>query len=318
MSVDVLNRGALLHAVRVPDRDGAVRDVVLGFDRLEDYCDDHPSLGLTVGRFANRIENATFALDGNLYEVSANEGVHHLHGGTCGFGEQFWTPGYVTDSSVTFSLRSPDGDEGYPGDLDVAVTYTVHGNALIIDYAAAASKPTPVNLTNHAYFNLSGGKRGDILNHQVRIDAARRVELDESLIPTGRIVDVAGTGYDFQSMKSVEQGLRDLDHDQGFDLCYALDGSGESLPKIAEVFEPDSGIVMDVYTSEPGVQFYTSNFMDGSLKGKGGAAYDRYCGLCLETQKFPDSPNRPDFPDCILRPDQLFRSRTIYAFSVRP
>lgn len=316
ISVEVLNLGALLHSVTLPDRDGKPVDVVLGFDQLEDYTGPHPNFGLTVGRVANRIRNATFTLDDTVYTLKANNGAHHLHGGPKGFGRRLWTPEYVDDTSVTFHLFSRDGDEGYPGNLNATLTYTVAANALILDYAAAADKPTPVNLTNHAYFNLNGGMR-DVLNHQVKLFASRRVEADEALIPTGKLVDVAGTAYDFRTPKTVAKGLDELGNDQGFDLCYVLAPTGESLPKIAEVFEPDTGIAMEVFTSEPGVQFYTANFLDGSIKGKNGTAYTRHFGLCLETQKFPDSPNNPSFPDITLRPGDLMRSRTIYTFSVR-
>ncbi len=316
ISVEVLNVGALLHTLKVPDKNGKIRDVVLGFDQLERYRSDHPSIGLTVGRFANRISKATFTLDGKVYHLPVNDGENHLHGGNNGFGQKFWTPRYVSDTSVTFFLHSPDGDQGYPGNMETTLTYTVQGSSLILDYAAASGMPTPVNLTNHAYFNLAGGMR-DVLDHEVQINASRRIELDENLIPTDRILDVAGSGYDLRKSKSVGKGLRDLGHDQGFDLCYVIDPAGENLPMVAEVFEPDSGLVMEVFTSEPGIQFYTANFLDGSLKGKGGVSYGRHFGLCLETQQFPDAPNHPSFPDCILRPGKLFRSRTIYSFSVR-
>lgn len=316
ISVEVLNLGALLHSVTLADRHGRPVDVVLGFDHLGEYAGAHPNFGLTVGRVANRIRNATFTLDGTVYTLKANNGAHHLHGGPQGFGRCFWTPEYVDDTSVTFHLFSPDGDEGYPGNLNTTLTYSVVGNALILDYAAASDKPTPVNLSNHAYFNLNGGENA-VLNHRVTLSASRRVDVDETLIPTGKLVDVAGTAYDFRSSKSIAEGLGELGSDQGFDLCYVLDPIGESLPKVAEIFGPDTGIVMEVFTSEPGMQFYTANFLDGRIKGKNNTPYTKHFGLCLEAQKFPDSPNNPSFPDITLRPGDLLRSRTIYTFSVR-
>jgi aldose 1-epimerase len=323
MEVEVLNYGAIIRAIRVPDREGNRGDVVLGFDSLAAYLQPHPYIGAVVGRYANRIGGARFVLDGQPYELAANDGPNHLHGGLKGFDKVLWeaepfTNG--TEAGVRFTYVSPDGEEGYPGTLRATVTYTLaDSNALVIDYEATTDKPTIVNLTQHAYFNLAG--RGDILNHELQLLADFYTPVDERLIPTGEICPVAGTPLDFRTPQRIGARI-DTDHEQirrgrGYDHNFVLRHTERgALELAARVYEPTSGRIMRVYTTEPGIQFYSGNFLDGSLTGKGGMVYGRRTGFCLETQHFPDSPNKTHFPSPVLRPGETYRSRTVYAFDV--
>jgi len=323
MEVELINYGAIIRALRVPDRTGVLGDVVLGFDSLSGYVQPHPYIGAVVGRYANRIGRAQFVLEGTTYALAANDGPNHLHGGLKGFDKVLWQAEPFSngaESGVRFTYVSPDGEEGYPGTLRVSVTYTLTDtNALVIDYEATTDKPTIVNLTQHAYFNLAG--RGDILNHELQLFADFYTPVDEQLIPTGEIVSVAGTPFDFRTPQRIgarinanhEQLRRGRGYDHNFVLRHSERGA---LELAARVYEPTTGRVMRVYTTEPGIQFYSGNFLDGSLTGKGGMVYSHRTGFCLETQHFPDSPNKTHFPSPVLRPGEAYRSRTVYAFGV--
>jgi aldose 1-epimerase len=294
----VLDYGATLIGLQVPDRHGSIGDVVLGFDDVERYRGSHPYFGGTIGRYANRIARGSFSLDGQVYRLNCNDGANHLHGGRSGFDRVPWQASH-SGSQVELTYRSPDGEEGYPGTLDVAVRYSVQDSSLRIDYLATSDRPTVVNLTNHSYFNLAG--RGTIHDHVVRIAASRYLPVDEHLIPTGEIAEVAATGFDFRTAKALR--------DPAFDHTFILDGD-------VEVSEPTSGRTMRIRTSQPGIQFYSGNLLDGTVIGKGGARYVRHAALCLEPQHYPDSPNRPEFPSTVLNPGMLYREFTIYSFGV--
>jgi aldose 1-epimerase len=304
----------------VPDQAGKTVDVVLGFDNLAPYVKGHPYFGSTVGRVANRIAKGKFTLDGKAYTLAVNNGPNHLHGGLKALDKVVWKaePVRSTDSpAVKFSYRSPDGEEGYPGNLDVTVTYSLADrNALRIEYRATADRATPVNLTNHAYFNLAG--RGDVLGHEMMLAADRYVAVDETLIPTGELKEVRSTPMDFTTPHTIgERIARVGGSPNGYDHCYVLNSGGKSLALAARVTEPTSGRVMEMYTTEPGVQFYTGNFLDGSLTGKGGFVYRKHAAFCLEAGHFPDSVNQPSFPPIILKPGQTYQQRTEYRFSAK-
>jgi aldose 1-epimerase len=314
--------GAGLVEMHVPDRHGVLADVTLGFERLDEYLGRHPHFGVTTGRFANRVAQGKFVLDGVAYSLATNDGAHHLHGGARGFCHRLWKGERVTgETAVRFTYTSPDGEEGYPGTLKVAVIYTLTpADELRIDYEAVTDKPTIVNLTNHAYWNLAGAGNGDILGHEVMLHASRFVPVNDASIPTGRIDAVAGGPMDFTKPKLIGKDFAQMNGHQpgGYDHNFVLDppANGDLTPA-AEVFEPTSGRVMAIATSEPGIQLYTGNYLNGTVTGKGGKVYQKNSGLCLETQHFPDSPNQPDFPSTILRPGQVFRSSTIHRFSAR-
>jgi aldose 1-epimerase len=313
--------GAALVDMIVPDRAGRLADVTLGFDKLESYLGKHPSLGVTTGRFANRIARGRFTLDGVTYSLATNNGPNHLHGGPTGLHHRNWQAEPVAGANaVRFTYTSVDGEEGYPGTLKVAVIYTLTENdELLIEYEATTDKPTVLNLTNHAYWNLAGAGEGDVLGHEVTIHAERFVPVDATGIPDGRIEPVAGGPMDFRKPKTIAKDFAQMTgtpggYDHTFVLATAAPGV---LVPAAEAFEPRSGRVLSIATTEPGVQFYTGNFLDGSVTGKGGKAYRKNYGFCLETQHFPDSPNQPNFPSTVLRPGQTFRSATVHRFSTR-
>jgi aldose 1-epimerase len=323
MQATITNWGGIVTSLTVPDRNGQFADVVLGFDDLDGYLAGHPYFGSIIGRYGNRIAAGTFDLDGRTYTLARNNNGNHLHGGVRGFDKALWSAEPISTTSgprVRLHHMSPDGDEGYPGKLDVIVEYTLtHEGELRIDYRATTDKPTHVNLTNHSYFNLEGTGGGEILNHDVMINADRFTPVDEGLIPTGEICGVDGTPMDFRNPMAVGAHI-DNDNEQlrfggGYDHNWVLNSDDSDLSLAARVFEPISGRVMEVLTREPGVQFYTANFLDGSITGKGGAVYGRRCALCLETQHFPDSPNIPSFPTTVLRPGEVYESTTIYRFS---
>jgi aldose 1-epimerase len=321
VQIRAMTYGAIITSIRVPDRNGAFADIVLGFDSLQQYLPRHPYFGAVVGRYGNRIGNARFTLDGRTYELAANNGPNHLHGGVRGFDRYVWDAAVLPNGvGVAFSRTSPDGEEGYPGTLKVRVTYTLtDANELAIDWEATSDKATPVNLTQHSYFNLSGHDSGDILGHLVTINADRFTPVDATLIPTGELAPVQGTPFDFRKPTAVGARIDDV-HPQikmggGYDHNFVLN-RGDGLGPAASVVDPKSGRTLQVATTEPGVQFYTGNFLDGSLEGKGGAVYHRRNGLCLETQHYPDSPNKPAFPSTILRPGTTYRSNTVFAFGV--
>jgi len=326
IEVQVMNYGGEVLSVKVPDRAGKVADVVLGFDEPSGYYENNHSksasfFGPSVGRYANRIAHAKFTLDGKEYTLTKNNGDNTLHGGPNGFHNHIWSGKIIADG-VELKYASKDGEEGYPGNLSVTVKYTVSGSDLRIEYSATTDKATVLNLTNHSYFNLSGQGHGTILAEELKLNASRFTPVDSGLIPTGELKPVVGTPFDF--LKSHEVGERihaddeqlRLGHD-GYDHNFVIDGGGKGLTEAAEAYDPASGRVLQVLTTEPAVQFYTSNFLDGSIKGKGGVAYPRNAALCLETQHYPDSPNHPDFPTTVLKPSGEFHSTTIYRFSVR-
>ena len=327
MEVQAITYGAIITSIKVPDRAGKVADVVLGFDQPDRYWADPtpPYFGAIVGRYGNRIAKGKFALDGKTYPLATNNGVNHLHGGNKGFDKVLWT---VTTkespagSSAIFTRTSPDGEEGYPGNLQVRVTYTLtEKNELIVDYHATTDKATPVNLTQHSYFNLAGEGSGDILGHQLTIDADRYTPVDDTLIPTGELAPVQGTPFDFRQPAAIgariEQKNAQLTNGKGYDHNWVLNKKGEGLQHAARLTDPKSGRTMDVATTEPGVQFYSGNFLDGTIKGKGGHVYGHRSGLCLETQHFPDSPNQPKFPSTTLQPGKPYESRTVFTFSAK-
>lgn len=318
-TASVMNYGATLVALEAPDRHGHPGDITLGFDTLDGYVQrNSPYFGCIVGRCANRIAHGRFHLDGKDYRLATNNGAHHLHGGRKGFDKAYWQAETVTGKypSVKFTRQSPDGEEGYPGNLTVAVVYTLtDDNELIIDYTATADKPTPVNLTNHSYFNLAGS--GTILDHEVMIPSARFVPVNDTFIPTGEIKLVAGTPMDFTKATPIGQRIKQVKGDPiGYDHTYVLDGNGNESKLAARVRDPQSGRVLEVHTTEPGVQFYTGNFLNGTIAGKRGIAYPQHGGFCLETQHLPDSVNQPTFPSVILRPGQTYKQETMFRVGV--
>lgn len=315
--VKITNYGAIITELHVPDRGGRLGDVVLGFDNLAQYLAGHPYFGCTVGRVANRIAGAKFTLDGTTYTLAANNGLNHLHGGLKGFDKVLWEAEPQEGASVKFSYTSPDGEEGYPGNLAVTVLMRwTDQNELVIDYTATTDKPTPVNLTNHSYFNLAC--EGDVLGHVLMLSASQYTPTDAALIPTGEIKSVAGTPLDFTTPTPIGARFDQLDtKPRGYDHNFVINRAGKGLALAARVFEPKTGRVMEVFTTEPGIQLYTGNFLDGSLKGKYGAVYYQHTGFCLETQHFPDAVNKPTFPSIILRPGQTYHQTTVYKFSVR-
>ncbi len=318
----LINYGAILTELEVPDKEGKLADVVLGFDDLKDYLAAHPYFGATIGRVGNRIARGKFSLEGKEYKLATNNGPNSLHGGTKGFDKVLWkadTAQVGGQSSVIFTYRSPDGEEGYPGNLDVTVSYTLtSNNELRIDYSAKTDKATPVNLTHHSYFNLAGHNSGDILGHELMIAADRYTPVDDSLIPTGKIEPVKGTPLDFTTPTLIGKRIGELKGEPGgYDHNYVLNRKGHALELVARVRDPKSGRVMEVLTTEPGLQFYSGNFLNGTNKGKGGAVYKKHQALCLEAQHFPDSVNQPSFPSIILKPDQTYKQTTIYRFRTR-
>jgi aldose 1-epimerase len=304
-------------SIIVPDRSGKPDDVVLGFDRLEDYESEHPYFGCITGRCANRIAGGRFILDGKEIHLSQNAGIDHLHGGISGFDKKIWNAKEVTDkdgAGIELDYISPDGEEGYPGNLSVIVRFILTvNNELKINYFAESDSPTPINLTHHGYFNLKGAGNGDMLDHVLRIDADRYNVLNDKLLPTGELRDVTGTAMDFRQPKQIGRDIHRTG--AGYDINYILNNSGR-LEKVADVTENTSGRVMEVYTDQPGMQFYGGNFLE-NIRGKAGRVYQKHFGLCLETQHFPDAPNHPEFPDTILRPGQVFQSTTIYRFGIK-
>jgi aldose 1-epimerase len=316
--------GGIIVSLSVPDRDGRLADVVLGHDSLEEYIGDSSYFGAIIGRFGNRIANARFTVDGRTYRLTANDGPNHLHGGRTGFDRVVWRGapfGTDREAGVVLSYTSPDGDEGYPGKLDARVTYTLTDrNELVADFQATTDKPTPVNLTQHSCFNLAGHGTGDVLGHLLWINADRMTEVDDNRIPTGRIAPVAGGPFDFRSPTAVGARIPSDDGQRrgngGYDHNFVLNRDGSGLVHAARVVEPGSGRTLDVHTTEPGLQFYSGNFIDGRVLGKAGRIYGPRAGLCLETQHYPDSPNQPHFPSTLLRPGAEYRSRTVFAFGV--
>lgn len=319
LSLEVIDHGATVTAVRVPDRDGNLDDITLGFADLASYLGPHPYFGSTVGRFANRIANASFPLDGEVYRLSVNNGPNHLHGGERNFARVAWqaTPFETADESgVVFEYVSPNGEEGYPGRVSAEAIYALtDDNELRMSYAATADAPTPINLTNHAYWNLAGrGNGATILGHELSVAADRYLPVSAAQIPTGEIDVVAGTPMDFREAKEIGRDIESIvDSRVGYDHCFVLRHRA-TLAQAAQVSDPASGRVMEVVTSQPGLQVYTGNNLNGS-QAHGGFA--RFAGLCLEAQHFPDSPNRPEFPSTVLSPGERYAQMTIHRFSVK-
>jgi aldose 1-epimerase len=322
MEVRLAAYGARITSIKVPDRHGDFADVVLGFDTVEPYRSSpkKPYLGVTLGRYAGRIANGRFTLDGAEHVLAKNSGPNHNHGGIIGFDKVVWDAKQM-ENSVTFSRTSPNGEEGYPGNLDVCVTYTLTDkNELIIDYRATTDRATPVNLSNHSYFNLAGEGSETVLLHDLKINADAMLPIDKTSVPTGEIVPVADTPFDFRQPKRVgldiDQPNEQLANGSGYDHTFVLNPRKADLVPVATLYEKSSGRMMKVFTDQPGLQIYTANFLDGSLIGKSGRPYARQSALCLETQHFPDSPNQSQFPNTILRPGETYRSRTTYQFTV--
>jgi aldose 1-epimerase len=326
IEVRVLNYGGYVHSIMVSDRNGKVADVVLGFDDPAGYyaanhAKGNPFFGPIIGRYANRIAHAKFTLDGKEYTLPKNDGDNTLHSGPDGFHNQLWT-GHIIPDGVELKYLSKDGESGFPGNLSVTVKYILSGNDLKIDYSATTDKPTVLNLTNHSYFNLSGQGNGTILGNELKLKASRFTPVDQDLIPTGELKSVVNTPFDFLKPHTVGERINANDEQlhlahNGYDHNFVIDRKGNELIEAAEVYDPTSGRVLQVLTTEPGVQFYSANFLDGTIKGKGGVAYPRNAALCLETQHFPDSPNHPTFPSTTLNPGSEFNSVTVYRFSTR-
>ncbi|HEX6559040.1 MAG TPA: aldose epimerase family protein [Longimicrobiales bacterium] len=320
----VTNYGGVITSLKTPDRSGRLDDIVLGFDSLAPYLAGTPYFGAIIGRYGNRIANGTFQLDGQTYTLAKNNGPNHLHGGVRGFDKVVWTAEpfeRAAERGLIFRYTSPDGEEGYPGTLNATVTYTLNDNdQLVVEYHATTDKATPVNLTQHSYFNLAGAGNGDILKHELMIAASRFTPVDSTLIPTGQIVSVEGTPFDFRSPTAIGARINNADpqlkNGGGYDHNFVLDRKGRDLELAARVTEPTTGRTLEIRTTEPGIQFYSGNFLDGTIKGKAGKVYPYRGGFCLETQHYPDSPNQPSFPSTILHPGEEYRTRTVFTFGV--
>lgn len=324
MSVAIINYGATIAGIEVPDRSGRIEEVTLGHEDPVNHIGGRYYLGAVVGRYANRIAGGRFKLHGEQIQVTTNTKGNHLHGGLVGFDKRFWNAKIKDegdDSSLELSLVSPDGEEGFPGRMDVTVTYSLNDqNELMIDYRATTDKPTVLNLTNHAYFNLTGSTANSVLNHVLHINADKFTPTDEMSIPTGEFADVAGTPMDFRTPTVIGDRI-DANFDQlvsskGYDKNWVLNGYSRNVRKAATVFDPSSGRKMEVMTDQPGIQFYTGNYLDGTMTGKKGIRYEKRSGLCLECQHFPDSPNQSNFPSVVLEPGEVYRQTTIYKFSI--
>jgi aldose 1-epimerase len=326
VEVSITNYGATVVSWKVPDRNGKLADVVLGYDNVKDYETGKAYFGATVGRYANRIARGKFTLNGVTYTLAKNDGENHLHGGIKGFSKRVWTAKDVSGSSgqaLELSYLSKDGEEGYPGNLSVAVVFTLTDkNELKIDYSATTDKDTVLNLTNHSYFNLAGQGSGDILSHELMLNADRFTPVDATLIPTGELRKVTATPFGFTKTTAI--GARTNQEDEqlklgrGYDHNWVLNKEKMGVLSLAaELYEPKSGRLLEVRTTEPGVQFYSGNFLDGTARGKEGKVYNYRNGMCLETQHFPDSPNHPDFPSTVLKPGQHFHSTTVYKFATK-
>lgn len=327
MEAAITNYGGTLVSLKVPDRNGKLADIVLGYDSLAGYESDKAFFGATIGRYGNRIAHGKFTLAGKEYTLAKNDGENHLHGGVKGFNKRVWTARDVSGAAgqaLELTYLSKDGEEGYPGNLSVKVVYTLAAdrNELRIDYRATTDKETVVNLTNHSYFNLAGQGDGDVLQHELTLHAGRFTPVDQTLIPTGELRPVHGTPFDFTKPTAIgariNQDDEQLKFGRGYDHNWVLDSPKTSTPVFgARAYDPQSGRVLEVLTTEPGIQFYSGNFLDGTIKGKDGKVYKHRYGFCLETQHFPDSPNHPDFPSTVLKPGQSYATTTIYRFSTR-
>ncbi len=321
VEVSVINYGGIITSLKTIDKQGQFSDVVLGYDSLSSYLKSSPYFGALIGRYGNRIAKGKFTLDETSFKLATNNDANHLHGGLKGFDKVFWIIEVLPDSaSLKLTYTSADGEEGYPGNLISEVVYALtDADELKIEYHATTDKKTIVNLTQHTYFNLTGDANRDILNHELMIDAPQLLPVDKTLIPTGELKSVTNTPFDFNRLTTIgsriAQDDEQLKFGLGYDHCWVLNPSdGKTLRKVAELFEPTSGRVVEVSTTEPGLQFYSGNFLDGTLIGKGGVAYKHRSGLCLETQHYPDSPNKPAFPSVVLNPGETYTTTTVYSF----
>ncbi len=319
MEVKAMDYGCIIMSVKIDGRDGKSRDIVLGFDTIDSYSGMHPYFGAVIGRYANRISGAEFLLDGDQYGLSPNSGMHHIHGGVKGFDKVLWT-GEMSDDSVVFSYLSPDGEEGYPGNLAVKVVYTLtENNEIVIEYRAETDKDTVINLTNHSYFNLDGDGSGSILDHELMMNADTFLPTDPESIPTGEIRSVKNTPFDFSGFtkigKRINSGDKQLMSAGGYDHNFIINNRGGGLEKAAVLKSAASGISLEVFTTEPGIQLYSGNYLDGRIKGKNGV-YGSRSAVCLETQHFPDSVHFPEFPSVVLKRGDVFSSKTVYKLSL--
>ncbi len=322
MEVCATNYGGRIVSIMVPDRNGDFRDVVLGHDSIGSYINIDGNFGALIGRYGNRIHQGRFTLDGIEYQLPQNNYGHCLHGGPKGFHHQVWNAVQPNDTTLELTLKSPDGEAGFPGNLNVKVIYTLlSNNALSLQYTATTDKPTIVNLTNHSYFNLSGNAANDILGETVQFNADNFTPIDSTFMTWGEIRPVEGTPFDFREGKTVGQDINaddeQLKNGLGYDHNMVLNTGGDITQVAGRISDPESGIVMEIYTTEPGIQFYTGNFLDGTVKGKKGIAYPRRSAICVETQHFPDSPNQPNYPSVVVRPDKTYTSTCIYKFDVK-
>jgi aldose 1-epimerase len=320
--VQIIDYGATVTSLRVPNRQGKCEDVVLGYDTVQGYVDGTSYFGAIAGRYGNRIGKGRLRLDGKEYQVTINDGENHLHGGEIGFNKILWGAQILNDTALMLKYVSKDGEEGYPGTVTLKVTYTLTDkNELRVDYEGTTDKPTILNPTHHSYFNLTGSFTQTILEHQLLIEADGLTPVDKGLIPTGQIVSVANTPFDFRASTVIGARIEDpsaqMSLGHGYDHNWVLRNHSGQVRKAAEVYEPTSGRLMTVFTDQPGLQFYTGNFLDGTAKGKGGVLYQHRTGFCLEAQAFPDTPNKPQFPPVTLRPEKVYRQTTIYQFSTR-
>lgn len=319
MKAQITNYGAILVGVQVPDKAGKLGEVTLGFDKLDDYLKPHPFFGAIAGRYANRIAKGQFTLDGKTYQLAKNNGENMLHGGNKGFDKMLWTVVSAKDGSVHLHYTSADGEENFPGKLETDVTYTLNDkNELVIDFKATTDKPTVLNLTNHTYWNLAGAAAGNILDHEMTLYADGYVPVNNDGIPTNGVAPVKGTIFDFTTPHTIGERIAQVGNTPvGYDHTWVLNGKAGELKKCATVYDKKSGRVMDIETTEPGVQFYTGNFLDGKNIVRGGVACNKHQGFCLETQHYPDSPNHPEFPSAVLRPGETYTQKTVHRFSVK-
>jgi len=325
MQVDIINYGGIITSLKVPDKNGETEDIVLGYNKLEDYINENPYFGSIIGRYGNRIAKGKFNLNGNQYTLATNNDENHLHGGNIGFDKVIWeaeTKINSNSSSLILKYLSKDMEEGYPGNLYTTVTYKItNDNSVEITYEAQTDKTTVINLTQHSYFNLSGDFNQSILNHKVKINADQFLPVNKSLIPTGNKLNVLMTPFDFRNYKEIKKDINaddlQLNYGNGYDHCWVLNDYKNGYRLIASAFHEESGRLMEVYSDQPGLQFYTGNFLDGSLPQKGEGFYNFRSGFCMETQHFPNSPNQPDFPSVTLNPNEKYNSKTTYKFKIK-
>ena len=325
MQVDIINYGGIITSLKVPDKNGETEDIVLGYNKLEDYINENPYFGSIIGRYGNRIAKGKFNLNGNQYTLATNNDENHLHGGNIGFDKVIWeaeTKINSNSSSLILKYLSRDMEEGYPGNLYTTVTYKItNDNSVEIKYEAQTDKTTVINLTQHSYFNLSGDFNQSILNHKVKINADQFLPVNKSLIPTGNKLNVSMTPFDFRNYKEIKKDINaddlQLNYGNGYDHCWVLNDYKNGYRLIASAFHEESGRLMEVYSDQPGLQFYTGNFLDGSLPQKGEGSYNFRSGCCMETQHFPNSPNQPDFPSVTLNPNEKYNSKTTYKFKIK-